>query len=120
MTGLIAARSLIISRPAAALALSIGLALMGSAGLGYAKGPESVADVAERVIDAVVNISTSQTVEAGRGMQMPQVPPGSPFEEFFEEFFKRRGEGGGNQPRKVSSLGSGFVIDPSGIIVIYI
>jgi serine protease Do len=50
----------------------------------------------------------------------PQLPPGSPFEEFFEEFFKnRRGEGQGpnRSPRRVSSLGSGFVIDPSGIVV---
>jgi serine protease Do len=54
---------------------------------------------------------------------MPQLPPGSPFEEFFEEFFKnRRGQGGDDQtpnrtPRRVSSLGSGFIIDPSGIVV---
>ncbi len=54
---------------------------------------------------------------------MPQLPPGSPFEEFFEEFFKnRRGAGRRNQtpnrtPRRVSSLGSGFVIDPSGIVI---
>lgn len=59
-----------------------------------ARGPEGIADVAEKVIDAVVNISTSQTVEAkgggeGRGAN-PQVPPGSPFEEFFDDFFKNR------------------------------
>ena len=93
-----------------------------------ARGPESIADVAEKVIDAVVNISTSQKVEArggGGGPQaMPQLPPGSPFEEFFEEFFKnRRGQGGGDDqapnraPRRVNSLGSGFIIDPSGIVV---
>jgi serine protease Do len=93
-----------------------------------ARGPEAIADVAERVIDAVVNISTSQKVEArpnaGQGQrgenQMPQVPPGSPFEEFFEEFFKNRRGPGENQnraPRRVSSLGSGFVIDPSGLVV---
>jgi serine protease Do len=45
------------------------------------------------------------------------VPPGSPFEEFFDEFFKRRGEDPRAQPRRVSSLGSGVVVDPSGIIV---
>jgi serine protease Do len=95
----------------------------------FARGPENIADVAEKVIDAVVNISTSQKVEArgggsGGGQQaVPQLPPGSPFEEFFEEFFKnRRGQGGENTPpnrppRRVSSLGSGFVIDPSGIVV---
>jgi len=91
----------------------------------FARGPEGVADVAEKVIDAVVNISTSQTVEAkgggdGRGA-IPQLPPGSPFEEFFDDFFKNRrggGKGGGDlQPRKTNSLGSGFIIDPAGIVV---
>jgi len=106
-----------LGRPAAAFTLSLGLAL-GAAGLGFAaagKGPDSVADTVDKVVDAVVNISTSQTVDSGKAMQVPQVPPGSPFEEFFEEFFKRRGEG--NTPRRVSSLGSGFVIDASGIVV---
>jgi serine protease Do len=85
-----------------------------------ARGPEAVADVAEQVIDAVVNISTSQKVDARRG-PTPQLPPGSPFEEFFEEFFKnRRGQGetpSPRTPRRVSSLGSGFIIDASGVVV---
>jgi serine protease Do len=87
-------------------------------------GPDSISEVAENVIDAVVNISTSQKVTSPQpqGRSTPQVPPGSPFEEFFEEFFKRRGprEGGPSErgtPRRVSSLGSGFVIDPEGLIV---
>src|ERR1700732_1221375 len=90
-----------------------------------ARGPDGISDIAEKVIDAVVNISTSQTVEAkgggaeGRGA-MPQLPPGSPFEEFFADFFKtRRGgpggpggqKGGDLQPRKTNSLGSGFIVD---------
>ena len=90
-----------------------------------ARGPEVIADVAEKVIDAVVNISTSQTVEAkGGGNAMPQLPPGSPFEEFFDDFFKnRRGPGGGSKggdngpPKKTNSLGSGFIIDTSGVVV---
>ncbi len=95
-----------------------------------ARGPEGIADVAEKVIDAVVNISTSQTVEAkggGGSNTMPQLPPGSPFEEFFDDFFKnRRGPGGGSKggdngnspaPRKANSLGSGFIIDTSGVVV---
>ena len=90
-----------------------------------ALGPDVVSDVAEKVIDAVVNISTSQRVNAPRSptaRENPQVPPGSQLEEFFEEFLKRRGprEGGPTErapPRRVSSLGSGFVIDPSGLIV---
>jgi serine protease Do len=86
-----------------------------------ARGPENIADVAEQVIDAVVNISTSQKVDSRMG-NMPDLPPGSPMEEFFDEFFKnRRGQGGpGDQdrtPRRVNSLGSGFIIDPSGLVV---
>src|SRR5258707_15351375 len=98
-----------------------------------ARGPDGIADVAEKVIDAVVNISTSQTIDASKGGgggdrgAMPQLPPGSPFEEFFDDFFKnRRGPGGGSkggdksgefQPRKTNSLGSGFIVDSSGIVV---
>ncbi|MCZ7657980.1 MAG: Do family serine endopeptidase [Xanthobacteraceae bacterium] len=90
--------------------------------LAAARGPEKIADVSEAVIDAVVNISTSQKVAARPGGQTPQLPPGSPFEEFFEEFFKNRRGQGDNQnrersPRRVNSLGSGFVIDPSGLVV---
>ena len=83
-----------------------------------ARGPENIADVAEQVIDAVVNISTSQKVDAKLG-NMPDLPPGSPMEEFFEEFFKNRRGQGGDQgvPKRVNSLGSGFIIDPSGLVV---
>jgi serine protease Do len=87
-----------------------------------ARGPDNISDTAEAVIDAVVNISTKQTVDIANGGAMPQLPPGSPFEEFFEEFFKnRRGQGGQNgqtqTPRRVNSLGSGFIIDASGLVV---
>ncbi|MBR0751497.1 Do family serine endopeptidase [Bradyrhizobium jicamae] len=112
-------------------AISIGAASMFASLPAFARGPEGIADTAEKVIDAVVNISTSQTVEAkggggGGGGAMPQLPPGSPFEEFFDDFFKnRRGPGGGKggdkgsdlQPRKTNSLGSGFIIDTAGIVV---
>ena len=57
----------------------------------FAKGPASLADLAEQVTDAVVNISASTTVEARAGRAGPQVPPGTPFEDLFEEFFNRRG-----------------------------
>jgi len=87
----------------------------------FARGPEGIADVAEKVIDAVVNISTSQTVEVRSDVHgaTPQLPPGSPFEEFFDDFFKnRRGKGGGDlPPHKTNSLGSGFIVDASGIVV---
>ncbi len=117
-----------IRRPALSAIAAAALAMPIFATPTLARGPDGIADVAEKVIDAVVNISTSQKVaDRGNGPQaMPQLPPGSPFEEFFEEFFKnRRGQGGGpggedtpnRSPRRVNSLGSGFIIDASGIVV---
>ena len=111
----------------AAIWLAAASALASAPAL--ARGPDGIADVAEKVIDAVVNISTSQTVDAkagggGERGAMPQLPPGSPFEEFFDDFFKNRrgGSKGGDrsdnpQPRKTNSLGSGFIVDTSGIAV---
>jgi serine protease Do len=130
MTAAIPALSRRLRPLMAAVCLGAASVLVSAPAL--ARGPDGIADVAERVIDAVVNISTSQTVEAkggggeGRGA-MPQLPPGSPFEEFFDDFFKnRRGGPGGNrggdkggdlQPHKTNSLGSGFIVDTSGIVV---
>ena len=65
----------------------------------------------------MVNISTSQTVKGPEGVPLPQVPKGAPFEEFFEDFFNRKG-GRSPSDRKVSSLGSGFVVDgKEGLVV---
>src|SRR3984893_17898847 len=105
----------------AAAAAMVTIPLLGSPA--FSRGPDGIADVAEKVINAVVNISTSQSVDT-RNNAAPTLPPGSPFEEFFDEFFKnRRGQPGDNNqnrpntPRRVNSLGSGFIIDPSGIVV---
>ena len=99
---------------AGALGLTALIEVRGA--IAQSRGPQSVAPVAERLVSAVVNISTSQTVKGSSGAPLPRVPKGSPFEEFFEDFFKS-GKGG-NQERKVSSLGSGFVIDgKEGLIV---
>lgn len=88
-----------------------------SPGAGVAPaGPASIADLSEGLLDAVVNISTSQSVKStGNGPQQPQIQEGSPFQEFFDDFFD--GEGGQQGNQKVSSLGSGFVIDSSGYVV---
>ncbi|MEP9371766.1 DegQ family serine endoprotease [Mesorhizobium sp. KR1-2] len=90
-----------------------------------AQGPASVADLAEGLLPAVVNISTSQTVKGSEGpgaVPMPQLPEGSPFQDFFDDFFKKRQGNKDNDsnptPQKVQSLGSGFVVDAEkGIIV---
>ncbi len=73
--------------------------------------PESFADLAEILLPSVVNISSTQKVEAREDLpELPQLPPGSPFEDFFEEFLNRRG--GQNTPQiPPASLGSGFIID---------
>jgi serine protease Do len=86
-------------------------------GLAQTRGPASVAPVAEKLLDAVVNISTNQTLKGADGAPLPKVPKGAPFEEFFEDFFNRKG---GRPPsdRKISAQGSGFVIDgKEGLIV---
>ncbi len=84
----------------------------------FRDGPQSVAPLAEKLSGAVVNISTTQVAKSPDGVPLPKVPKGSPFEDFFEEFFNKRGGKGGSQDRKVSSLGSGFVVDGvEGLIV---
>ncbi|MGE0627321.1 MAG: Do family serine endopeptidase [Hyphomicrobiaceae bacterium] len=81
-------------------------------------GPQTIAPIAQRLTPAVVNISTSHTVKGTSGTPLPRVPKGSPFEEFFKDFFNSGSAGGQRPERKVSSLGSGFVIDgKAGLIV---
>ena len=72
--------------------------------------PSSFADLAEKLIPSVVNISTTQTVTTSRNPFPFQFPPGSPFEDMFKEF-------GMPETRKASALGSGFIIDSKGIVV---
>jgi serine protease Do len=87
--------------------------------------PDGFADLAEKLLPSVVNISTTQSVKPEGKRERPapgrpQFPPGSPFEEFFKDFFDHNGQHGDNpdvKPRKATSLGSGFVIDPAGYIV---
>jgi len=82
-------------------------------------GPAGFADLAEKLLPAVVNISTTQTIAADGDMgDIPpdlQLPPGSPFEQFFHDFMEKQK----NAPHKhkATALGSGFIIDPSGYIV---
>ena len=73
--------------------------------------PDSFANLAERLSPAVVNISTSTVIKDDNGPSLPRFPEGSPFEDFFKEFEDR------GQSRRAQSLGSGFIIDASGIVV---
>src|SRR5665213_2856147 len=105
----------------AAAVLSVTAAFVPSRA---ADGPDSVADLVAPLLDAVVNISTSQTIP-GDGDAAPVLPPtspgdnGQPFQNYFDQFFGHddNGEAPGGRPKRVQSLGSGFVIDPAGIIV---
>ena len=130
-----------------ALALASVFALPAAAPLLTAQpaaarsAPESFADLAAQLLPSVVNISSTQSAQAradrsgpnsgpGAGPEVPQFPPGSPFEQFFKDFMERnrpgpggrerRGEGGppgGGGNGRAVSLGSGFIIDAAGFIV---
>src|SRR5258708_28909756 len=108
-------------QPALAMLTATAVALQALSTSSAARGPDTISDVAEKVIDAVVNISTSQKVEA-RNTPMPQLPNDPQLDELFRDFFNRRGGQNDPQnrdrgPRRVNSLGSGFIIDASGIVV---
>jgi len=72
--------------------------------------PASFADLAEKLMPSVVNISSTQTIKTNSNPFPFQFPPGSPFEDMFKEF---------NRPteRQATALGSGFIIDKKGIVV---
>jgi serine protease Do len=103
-----------VMRGLTALVLAAALVL-GQAIAAQARAPDSFADLAQTISPSVVNITTSTTVAASAG-GAPQVPEGSPFEDFFKEFLDRNGNGN-NAPRRSEALGSGFVISEDGFIV---
>ena len=72
--------------------------------------PDSFADLAEKLMPSVVNISTTQIVKTSTNQFPFQFPPGSPFGEMFKDFDRPT-------ERKASSLGSGFVIEEDGIVI---
>jgi serine protease Do len=120
MLGTLAQFTRRVRRPALAAVAAAAVVLPAPSTSAAARGPDIIADVAEKVIDAVVNISTSQKVET-RNSPMPQLPNDPQLDELFRDFFNRRGQGDPQNrergPRRVNSLGSGFVLDPSGIVV---
>src|SRR5207302_9173228 len=120
MLGTLAQLVLQVSRPALAGMAAAVIALPALTTASAARGPDNIADIAEKVIDAVVNISTSQKVET-RNAPMPQLPNDPQLDELFRDFFNRRGQGAPQNreraPRAVNSLGSGFIIHPSGVVV---
>jgi serine protease Do len=110
---------LLIAAPAGFCTIDANQAMARSA-------PDSFADLAEKLLPSVVNVSTTQTVKPEQHSErstpeLPQFPPGSPFEEFFKDFFNHNRSQKQGEPeaetRKATSLGSGFIIDPVGYVV---
>ena len=75
--------------------------------------PDSFADLSAQLLPTVVNIATTQTLKPSQKAVVPDLPPGSPLADLFKNFLGPNR----NLPRHVTSLGSGFIIDPSGLIV---
>ena len=102
----------------AAIAAVASLSLVLAQPAAARDAPQSFADLVDKLMPTVVNITTTQNVPQQGGPRlrdMPQLPPGSPFEELFKEFFDKKG--GEEQKRRGTSLGSGFVVDGDGYIV---
>jgi serine protease Do len=120
-----------LALPLAAMPPSVGVAQQIAPQIPPPGAPSSFAPLAQRLLPAVVNIQTTMAAGQQRANreapEVPQAPPGSPFEEFFRDFLERnRPPGQQGQPapgrpqqpqRRAQSLGSGFIIDPSGIVV---
>ena len=92
------------------------ITMIMTATVAEAKGaPESYADLAKKLLPSVVNISTTMVNKGRSGLELPKLPPGSPYNEFLKKFFDR------NQPqhrsRRATSLGSGFVISADGYVI---
>nr|WP_308013045.1 DegQ family serine endoprotease [Inquilinus sp. Marseille-Q2685] len=99
-------------------AMLMAAAILTTGAARAAPAPDSFADLAEKLVPAVVNISTTQKVQDGQDLpEMPQFPPGSPFDEFFRDFFNRRGQGDRPRPHNATALGSGFIVRENGYIV---
>jgi serine protease Do len=117
------AASLAALLPAAGLGLALALAPAGPAAAQDVTTPQvhqppSFADLAEQLSPAVVNITTTTTVAQVQRGPRPGLPEGSPFEDFFRDFFGDRAPGGPEQrQRRSNALGSGFIITPDGYIV---
>ena len=96
--------------------LVVGVTL-GSATAHSRGAPDSFADLAERLLPSVVNISTTQVQQKAEkgGPQVPRFPEGSPFQDFFKEFFDRQQREA--PQRRAMSLGSGFIISKNGYVV---
>ena len=78
--------------------------------------PDSFADLVEELIPSVVSIASKTIIKEQYQQPMPRFPEGSPFDEFFKDFFDRE-QRKSPSLRPMYGLGSGFIIDSTGIVV---
>ena len=97
---------------------SISFFLLFSLSTNLQSHPSSFADLVENLSPAVVSIASTTIVKDNNNSQnqMPRFPEGSPFDEFFKEYFDNEQRNSPSQ-RPMIGLGSGFIVDDSGIIV---
>ncbi len=112
-------RGLLFAHRLRSVAVALTMALVATPAIvslpaAAAEMPPSFADLAERLLPSVVNISTTQVIQSRDRPEIPQAPPGSPFEDFFREFFDRNAP---ERSRRATSLGSGFIVDSAGFVV---
>jgi serine protease Do len=110
------ASAFVLALAAGLIAAPLGVATVSPA---FAQThPTNLADLVDSVAEAVVNISATQTIDEKGAENIPDLPKGTPFDDMFEQFFKNHGfNGAPAHPRKSSSLGSGFVVDSTGIVI---
>ena len=77
--------------------------------------PDSFADLVETLSPSVVSIASTTIIENNSQNQIPQFPEGSPFDEFFKEYFDNERRNSPSQ-RPMTGLGSGFIIDEKGVV----
>ena len=114
-------------------AVALSTLLLGMPGLNQTFVPQAfaqaqtlpnIADLAEKLLPSVVEISVVSKVSNPGGNLIPQIPDDSPFKDFFDEFLKKKQQAPGDQgaaptpdDQTVNSMGSGFIVDATGLIV---
>ncbi len=98
------------------LSILVCLFLIGSNQSNAQPAPNSFSNLVEKLSPTVVNITSSSLIP-NRQDQVPKLPPGSPFEDFFRDFLDKDQEGSPRRPRRGTALGSGFIISSDGFVV---
>jgi serine protease Do len=114
VTGINAAQARAADKPAAPAATAAPATVPLGTACPKSCGPPSFADIVDPLLPAVVNISTSTEMSKEKIPELPDIPEGHPYHDFFKHFFE---EHYSKTPRKTTALGSGFIIDAAGYVV---